>query len=375
MDDEKQELDPGQDQQEFEEQGANTADADGLQAEVDELRRYKEETEARKTGRRRWRRLAVALLIVLGCVITAGASVTVWLKSVALNTDTFVATVGPLSRNQDVALAIGNFAVDALFEEINAEQVVADALPEEAGFLAAPLVGAIENFSRDVAAEVISSDVFSAIWTTAIRLAHETALSLLRDEGGLFYISKGEVTIDLSDLLGTVQDRLASTGLAFLEDLPISEDSGKIVVYQAAQLAQIQQALTILDRAGIILPLLALVAFGVALWVSLWRRRTLLYIGAGLSVTMALSLAILARVRSQVVAEVSSELYRTAVEAVWEIALGSLIVQIILLLVIGLAIAAGAFLAGPDRRAVAVRTAVGDFMNNSPEETSKPPAT
>lgn len=375
MDDEKQELDPGQDQQEFEKQGANTADADRLQAEVDELRRYKEETEARKTGRRRWRRLAVALLIVLGCVITAGASVTVWLKSVALNTDTFVATVGPLSRNQAVALAIGNFTVDALFEEINAEQVVADALPEEAGFLAAPLVGAIENFSRDVAAEVISSDVFSAIWTTAIRLAHETALSLLRDEGGLFYISKGEVTIDLSDLLGTVQDRLASTGLAFLEDLPISEDSGKIVVYQAAQLAQIQQALTILDRAGIILPLLALVAFGVALWVSLWRRRTLLYIGAGLSVTMALSLAILARVRSQVVAEVSSELYRTAVEAVWEIALGSLIVQNILLLVIGLAIAAGAFLAGPDRRAVAVRTAVGDFMNNSPEETSKPPAT
>ncbi len=375
MDDEKQELDPGQDQQEFEEQGANTADPEGLQAEVDELRRYKEETEARKTGRRRWRRLAVALLIVLGCVITAGASVTVWLKSVALNTDTFVATVGPLSRNQAVALAIGDFAVDALFEEINAEQVVADALPEEAGFLAAPLVGAIENFSRDVAAEVISSDVFSAIWTTAIRLAHETALSLLRDEGGLFYISKGEVTIDLSDLLGTVQDRLASTGLAFLEDLPISEDSGKIVVYQAAQLAQIQQALTILDRAGIILPLLALVAFGVALWVSLWRRRTLLYIGAGLSVTMALSLAILARVRSQVVAEVSSELYRTAVEAVWEIVLGSLIGQTTLLLVIGFAIAAGAFLAGPDRRAVAVRTAVGDFMNNSPEETSKPPAT
>ena len=375
MDDEKQELDPGQDQQEFEEQGANTADADRLQAEVDELRRYKEETEARKTGRRRWRRLAVALLIVLGCVITAGASVTVWLKSVALNTDTFVATVGPLNSNQAVALAIGNFSVDALFGEINAEQVVADALPEEAGFLAAPLVGAIENFSRDVAAEVISSDVFSAIWTTAIRLAHETALSLLRDEGGLFYISKGEVTIDLSDLLGTVQDRLASTGLAFLEDLPISEDSGKIVVYQAAQLAQIQQALTILDRAGIILPLLALVAFGVALWVSLWRRRTLLYIGAGLSVTMALSLAILARVRSQVLAEVSSELYRTVVEAVWEIVLGSLIGQTILLLVIGLAIAAGAFLAGPDRRAVAVRTAVGDFMNNSPEETSKPPAT
>ncbi len=99
----------------------------------------------------------------------------------------------------------------------------------------------------------------------------------------------------------------------------------------------------------------------------------LLYIGAGLSVTMALSLAILAWVRSQVVAEVSSELYRNAVEAVWEIVIGGLIGQTILLLVIGLAIAAGAFLAGPDRRAVAVRTAVGDFMNNSPKETLEQP--
>lgn len=375
MMDEPREKNSGEGEQELEEQGAGTVDNDNRQDELDELRRYKAEAEAKKTGRRRWRRLAVALLIVLGCVITAGASVTVWLKSVALNTDTFVATVGPLSRNPAVALAIGDFAVDALFQGINAEQEIADALPEEAGFLAAPLVGAMESFSRDIAAEVISSDVFNAIWTTAIRLAHEAALSLLRDEGGLFYISKGEVTIDLSDLLGTVQDRLASTGLAFLEDLPISEDSGKIVVYQAAQLAEIQQALNLLDRAGILLPLLALLAFGIAIWVSLWRRRTLLYIGVGLSLTMALSLLVFGWVRSQILAEVSSELYRDAVEAVWQIITGGLIGQTILLLVIGLAIAAGAFLAGPDRRAVAVRSAVGNFMGNSGDETAEEMAT
>ena len=354
-----------------EEQGAGTVDNENLQDELDELRSYKAEAESKKTGRRRWRRLVVALLIVLGCVVAAGANVTVWLKSVALDTDTWVSTVGPLSRNPAVALAISDFAVDALFQEIDAEQTVAEALPEEAAFLTAPLVGAMENFATDVAAEVISSDVFSAIWTTANRLTHEAALSLLRDEGGLFYISQGEVTIDFSDLLDAVADQLASTGLSFLEDLPITEESGKIVVYEAAQLAEIQQALNLLDRAGILLPLLALLAFGIAIWVSLWRRRTVVYIGAGLSITMALSLLVFSWVRSQILAEVSSELYRDAVEAVWQIIIGGLIGQTILLLVIGLAIAAGAFLAGPDRRAVAVRSAIGDFMGDLGDETSE----
>lgn len=353
------------------EQGAGTADHENPQDELDELRRYKAAAEAKKTGRRRWRRLAVALLIVLGCVVAAGANVTVWLKSVALDTDIWVSTVGPLSSNPAVALAISDFAVDALFQEIDVEQTVAEALPEESAFLTAPLVGAMENFATDVAADVISSDVFSAIWTTANRLTHEAALSLLRDDGGLFYISQGEVTIDLSDLLVAVADQLASTGLSFFEDLPVTEESGKIVVYEAAQLAEIQQALNLLDRAGILLPLLTLLAFGVAIWVSLWRRRTVLYIGAGLSITMALSLLVFSWVHSQILAEVSSELYRDAVEAVWQIVMGSLIGQTILLLVIGLVISAGAFLTGPDRRAMAVRSAAGDFMGNSGNETSE----
>jgi hypothetical protein len=364
MSEDNVDRDPGHDPdpEVLEEQPAATVDVASLQAEVEELRSYKAETEEkRRTG---WRRVVVILLIVLGCVIGAAANVAVWLKDTALNTNAWVAAVGPLSRDPAIALAIGDYAVGELFAEVDAQQMVSEALPPEASFLAAPLVGAMQDFASEIAADVINSDAFNAIWTAANRLAHEQAVSLLRDQGGLFYVSGGEVTIDLSDLVGSVQDTLTSTGLELFEDLPLTEDSGKLVIYEGARLARMQQIVTILDRAGLLLPLLSLAAFGIAVWVSLWRRRTLLQIGVGAAITMALSLLVLRLARSQVLDQVANALYRAAAEAVWDIVLRGLVVQTVVVLLVGVIIAVGAFLAGPSPRAVAVRGAAQDFLGN-----------
>jgi len=356
--------DPGQDLEKAEEpSAAATTDVEAMQAELEELRSYKASVEqSRRYG---WRRLVVVVLIVLGCVIAAGANVTVWLKNVALNTNAWVAAVGPLSRDPAIALAISDYVVAELFAEVDAEQAVSEALPPEASFLAPPLVGAMQRFARDITVDIINSNEFNAIWTAANRFVHEQIVSLLRDQGGLFYVSGGQVTLDFSDLLDSVQDRLASTGLALFEDLPLSENQGKLVIYEGARLAQLQQAVTILDRLGWLLPLLSLITFVVAVWVSVWRRRTLLWIGVGLIITMALSLVVFGLVRSQVLGEFASDLYRAAVEAMWGILLSGLVTQTILVLVAGVIIAVGAFLAGPHRWAVGVRGSVGRFMGNS----------
>ncbi len=361
MSNEKVKQDPDQEPEKVDEQLAPTADEiEALRAEVEDLRSYKAKVEERR--RSGWRRLVVALLIVVGCVIAAGANAMVWLKNVALNTNAWVAAVGPLSRDPAIALAISDYVVGELFAAVDAEQVVSEALPPNASFLALPLVGAMQDFARDISVDVINSDEFNAIWTAANRFAHEQAVALLRDEGGLFYVSQGEVTVDFSDLIDSVSDRLESTGLALFEDLPQSEERGKLVIYEAARLAQLQQMVTMLDRAGVLLPLLALVTFAIALWVSLWRRRTLLYIGVGLVITMALSLLVFGLVKSQVLDQFVSELYRSAAEAMWSILLSGLVTQTVLVLLAGVIIAVGAFLAGPHPWAMAVRGAVGDVM-------------
>jgi hypothetical protein len=361
------------DRVEGQEEDGSSAEAEALKAEVEELRSYKATVEAKQAASHRWRRWLVALLIVLACVIAAGANVAVWLKGVALNTNAWVAAVGPLSRDPAVGLAIADFVVQELFASVDAGQMVSEALPPEATFLTAPIVGAVKNFARDLTVEVINSDQFNQIWIAANQFAHQQLVSLLRDQSGLFYISQGDVTVDFSPLLDAVRDRLGPTALALFENVSLPEDSGKLVVYEAARVAELQRAVTILDRLGWLLPLLSLVAFAVALWVSLWRRRTLLYSGIGLAIAMLLSLLIFRLVRQGVLNQIVNGLYRAAAEAIWSIVLSGLFTQTIFLLVVGLIIAVGAWLAGPHPRAVAARSAVGGFLGNSPEEAQAEP--
>jgi hypothetical protein len=114
----------------------------------------------------------------------------------------------------------------------------------------------------------------------------------------------------------------------------------------------------------LLLPLLSLAAFGIAVWVSLWRRRTLLQIGVGAAITMALSLLVLRLARSQVLDQVANALYQAAAEAVWDIVLRGLVVQTVVVLLVGVIMAVVAFLAGPNPRAVAVRGSAQDFLGN-----------
>lgn len=88
---------------------------------------------------------------------------------------------------------------------------------------------------------------------------------------------------------------------------------------------------------------------------------------------MALSLFVSEQVRPGVLDEFANDLYRAAVEAAWGIVLSGLVTQTILVLVAGVIIALGAFLAGPHRWAVAVRDAVGGFMGNSNGEKQGEP--
>jgi hypothetical protein len=57
-------------------------------------------------------------------------------------------------------------------------------------------------------------------------------------------------------------------------------------------------------------------------------------------------------------------IYRTAVEATWDIVLRGLVIQTVLALLVEVILAVGAFPAGPNPRAVAIRGGARDLMGN-----------
>ncbi|MGD9315444.1 MAG: hypothetical protein PVG56_01310 [Anaerolineae bacterium] len=350
------ELGAGQDQPDDQEHLTVSRDEmEALQAEVAELRQQTAEMEAVKAAKGHgWRRFAVILLIVAGCLVAAVANVTLWVRAIVLDTDAWVSAVGPLSQDEVIVDAVSAYAVGEVFNEFDAQALAQEALPEELTYLSGPLVSALEELIRDVVAKLIASDQFNAIWVAVNRAAHKAFVGALHGDGGLVSLTEGKLVVDLSDLFGFVQGSLGLGAVDLFEEA----GWGTFVLFESQQVAVLQQVLNTLDRAGIWLAVGTLALFVVAWLVSLWRRRTLLWIGVGVVITMTLTLILYALLQPVLLASIADPLIRTVADAIWNVVTRGLVWQTVFFLVIGVLLAIGAALAGPSRRAVAFRNSV-----------------
>jgi hypothetical protein len=326
---------------------------ESLQAEVAELRRQTAESDATKQAKGHgWRRFAVVLLIVLGSVVAALANMTWWVRDVVLDTDAWVAAVGPLSQDEVIVDAVSAYATGEVFEAFDAQALAQEVLPQELTFLSGPLVSALEELIRDVVARLVASDQFNAIWIAANRAAHTAFIGALHGGGeGLLNLTDGKLILDFSDIFGFVQGSLGVDALDLFGDT----GWGTFVLFESRQVAVIQQVLNTLDALGLWLIIGALAILFVAWLVSLWRRSTLLWIGLALAITMTLSLILFALTKPVVLASIADPLFRTVTGAIWDVVTRGLVWQTIFLLVVGVLLAIGAALAGPHPRAVAFR--------------------
>jgi hypothetical protein len=345
--------DPSNDQDQL---TVSRSEVEALQAEVAELRRQTAESDAAKqVNRHGWRRFAVVFLIVLGSVVAALANVTWWVRDMVLDTDAWVAAVGPLSQDEVIVNAVSVYAAGEVFDAFDAQGIAQQVLPEKLTFLSGPLISALEELIRDVVARLIESDQFNAIWIAANRAAHKAFIGALHGGGdGLVNLTDGKLILDLSDIFGFVQSSLGVGAM----DLFGKAGWGTFILFESQQVAVLQQVLNTLDAAGLWLVIGALATLFAAWLVSLWRRTTLLWIGVGLAITMLLSLILFALTKPAVLASIADPLFRTVTGAIWDVVTRGLVWQTIFLLVVGVLLAVGAALAGPHPRAVAFRSSV-----------------
>jgi hypothetical protein len=334
-------------------------DVEAMQAELGQLRRQVHEHEvAARARQHRGRGWAVGLLIVLGLILLAAGNVAFWLRGTVLSTNGWVAAVGPLTQNETVANALSIYVVGGVFDLIDVERTIGEILPAEHSFLSGGLTRLVHDWAQEAATSLIQSDQFNAVWVGVNRTAHRAVMGVLRGEGDLLYLREGQLTLDLSDAFQFVTD---SFGLGDLE--PLQEVQTRFVLLESRQVAAVQQALAFIDRVGLVIPLLALGSLFLAWLISLWRQRTVMWIGIGVAITMALSLGAFVVTQPLVLASIADPFVRLLAGEIWDVIVRGLYMQTIVILVVGLLLVAGAALAGPGPRAVAIRTGVRDRWN------------
>ncbi len=260
--------------------------------ELERLRRENERLRRGAHGRRRrfWRALASWVLLVLACLLAVVSVVVVYTRNELLNTDTFVATVGPLAREPAVQQEVANRVSAQLVARTDLERRVKDALPAKAGFLAAPITSGVQTLAHTVTLQLVQSPAFQSLWDTAVRQAHKEVTGLLTGSGnGAVSTSNGEVAINLAQVENTVKQRLSDRGLTMFEKVPTTSAT-HFVLFRSTQLQKLQRLTKVVNRLAYLLPVLSLLFFAAGVVLTESRRRGLVRAATGLALSMAVVL-------------------------------------------------------------------------------------
>jgi len=336
--------------------------------------------------RRGVRPVAVAVLVVIGCLAFTLASVGVWVRRNVADTDVWRERSAAIIDDPAVQEPLAAWMTRQLMLLIDPETLFEEALPERGRLLARPLAGAVEDFVRERVERFVASDRFQTLWVEANALAHQTVVKVLRGESDVVGARGDRVVINLVPI---INEALADLGEASPElfgrtfdipevqvgdvpdavitriertfDVQLDGNFGQFTVYDRGQLQALQDGVEQARRLLVVLILVTVVALPLALWWSTRRRRTLLQILAGLAIGLALIRRLAIRGQEEGLEAIRVEGVRGAAA----VASGQFVDPLLAItrtMLVGLAlVAAVALLSGPYPWAVRIRRTVADL--------------
>jgi hypothetical protein len=296
-----------------------------------------------------------ALLVVLATILAVVTTMTTWARTQALDTDQWVEVSGELLNEPEVQEALALYLSDQLFTTIDVAAELESRLPDDLAGLAGPLAGALRGPATDGIEQIVASSRFQAIWQTANRVAHESAVKILRDEtSDSVSTADGTIVLDLGTAVRNLGEQIGIPEAA-LDRLP--DDAGQITVIQSDELSNVQDAVKLLDFTSWFLYIVIVLMYVAAVYLAAGRRRQMLrsvgisLVIAGLSVLLIRAIGIRTSVEA-FVEDATNKPLATLVASVMTVLLRQMAWTGV---VYGLLIIAFATLLGPSRWAVATR--------------------
>jgi len=307
------------------------------------------------TSERRPHRILVAVAIVVATLIGFISVFAVWTKRQLLETSTYTETSTKLLENQDIRDAVSLFLVDQLYANVHVEAELAKTLPPRLQPLAGPAAGGLRQLAVRTAEFALERPRVQQAWEKANETAHAALINVIEGGGTVVSTTGGDVTLDLGALVGQIGSQV---GIDVSGKIP--PDAGQLVIVKSDQLSLVQDMVNLLRKLALILPLVTFALYGLAIYLARGRRRETVrtvgfcFIGIGLTVVVARSVAGSYLVDSLT----TTAAVEPAANAAWSI-LTSLLNGIgVALIVYGVIIVLGAWLAGPRPVARSLRRAI-----------------
>ena len=327
---------------------------------------------------RAWRAAAAALAAAF-VVLLPAAMTSAWIRGTVLSTSGYVAAVSPVAANPVVRAAVQEAVTSQVDAVLNHAE---SALPPAARGLAGPLSRGLADLAGHGVSEFMASQAFQRLWVTVNRFTHSQLISVLNGDSTLVTTTSGQVVLNLvplvngvlHDISGRLSDlsggaitlhpisgipAAACHALARVSHRPVSATCGQIPLFPATALSGPRRAYRALTTATWLVLILTPLAFASALAAAPAprRRRTLLQMTIGGTLTLLVTLTALSRLQSTLITR-GDPRYQAMTGVIVQALTNSFFTLTTWFLAVGLALGAITLLSGPYRWAAAIRTAL-----------------
>jgi hypothetical protein len=286
----------------------------------------------------RRRRGGVYALIIAGSVLLFLSMFAIWANRQLLETDTWVDTSSELLEDEEIRPVVADFMVDQLFTSVDVEAQLQAALPPRAQPAAGVLAGGARNLANDLANEALQRPRVQRLWEETNRRAHEKLVEVVEED------EDEPVALELGEIVGQLGDQL---GVDASSRIP--PDAAQITIVEADQLSGARKGVKLLKGLAVVLLLLALVLYGIAIYLADgWRRQALRNIGFAFILIGVLTLLIRGIAGDALTESLASTAaIDPAVQSTWAISTSLLSAQAGAAIFYGIFMVVGAWLAAP----------------------------
>ncbi len=349
-----------------------------LKAQNDALRALAEKRSAHETPTDRgWRRPWMSITCaIIGAILLPVAVLTMWARNTVLNTDDYVATVGPLVEDENIQEAISFRVTEAVAEAADFRAIAEGALPPEGQVLAGPIEAGAKTVVADVVGGIVETEGFGQFWVESNRLAHENLVPLLTgEEGDVVSTSEGRVVLLLGPLATQAVEGVdQELGTSLASQIPIEELDAELVLVESDELANAQSAVRLFDSVSWIWLVLTVGFLAGSVLLAEDLRSGVRRLGYANVVPMVVTLLVYAWLRDQYLSGLPEEVHNPdAAAAIFDILTNYLVRALRVVLVIGLLVLFGAWVVGPSESAARVRAGWDSLLGRASESGSDRP--
>ena len=243
---------------------------------------------------KRWSGKSIASLIVfiLAVILTIPALVGHWGHRTVIDAGRYIETVGPLGTSAEVQEAVATAVKDAVLERVDTEKQVDELLsglfPDRPVVqnLSAPIAAGINSAIGALIDRFVESDAFEKLWITLNTGLQRGLVAILSGEtDGTVRLEGDKIVLDISSLLGEVQQYLVDEGITAAASITIPDSDRTIVLAESPALAQIRFVYSLTSPLLEWFPVIIAALFALSIWLSRRRARTVVATGVVLVVS------------------------------------------------------------------------------------------